>query len=629
MQAGILSEIKRAIEDIVISFKNPEKPAVKFKFRDLGFFFQFVRPVWKVGAFSIILAIAIACLNAIMPLSGKVFIDFVIMKNGFEGLTNVLSFLGIGSFAPTAISLLSSIEFVVPALLVLGITFGLARIVQGYLMTRYQQELTFNLETALFDRVLRFPLSFFKNKQTGYLVSRVSGDVDTLQYFFSNFVIQTTSNVFYVIFGILILLALNIKLVIVILCAIPIYLLINYFFSGRIRALSYRERETNAELSKDMQEVLSGVEVVKSYAAEEKEVNKVSQRMRNVIRARLSTMVLSSVSNSLATGIQYILVLAVMWIGAGEIMRGTMTIGDYVAFVSYSTLLLGSTNSLFFMYINFQPMFASMDRLKEMFTIVPEYERHSDKPLLKPERVAGKVEFNNVSFAYAEEPVLKNISFRVQPGKTVALAGPSGAGKTTLINLLFKLYMPQSGAIYLDGVDLKEIDHVWLRKQIGVVSQDIFLFNDTIENNIRYGKADATLEEVMDAAKKAHIYEDIMRLPDGYNTIVGERGTKLSVGQRQRVSIARAFIKNMPILVLDEPTSALDNETEMYLKQSLAELTKGKTTFIISHRMSLTDIADNVIVIEDGKIVQSGAPQELLKIEGLYNRYSSAISESS
>jgi subfamily B ATP-binding cassette protein MsbA len=200
----------------------------------------------------------------------------------------------------------------------------------------------------------------------------------------------------------------------------------------------------------------------------------------------------------------------------------------------------------------------------------------------------------------------------VLPGEAVALVGPSGVGKTTLINLLLKLYTPQSGAIYLDGVNLNEIDHAWLRKQIGVVSQEIFLFNDTIESNIKYGKTDASHGEVVEAAKKAQIHDFIMGLPNGYDTVIGERGAKLSVGQRQRISIARAFLKNSPLIILDEPTSAIDTETESSIKESLKNLVKGKTTFIITHRISLTDITDKIVVIEDGSIARAGTYQELI-----------------
>ncbi len=225
-----------------------------------------------------------------------------------------------------------------------------------------------------------------------------------------------------------------------------------------------------------------------------------------------------------------------------------------------------------------------------------------------------------MSFAYEADkaPVLQNVSFDVKPGETVALVGHSGAGKSTLVSLLLKLYIPKSGRITLDGIDMNELNHAWLRQQVSIVSQDIFLFNDTVENNIKYGRPDASKEDVIRAAQKAHIHEFVDKLPQGYETLIGERGTKLSVGQRQRISIARAFLKDTPILILDEPTSAIDPETEMYLKDSLDELMKGKTTFIISHRMSLTDIADKIVAIEDGRIAQIGTHEELAAKKGVF-----------
>jgi len=247
-----------------------------------------------------------------------------------------------------------------------------------------------------------------------------------------------------------------------------------------------------------------------------------------------------------------------------------------------------------------------------MFSIVPEYERHSRLPILKPQNLIGNITFEKVSFSYAENvPVIKNVSFEVRAGEAIAIIGPSGVGKTTLIDLILKFNIPQSGTICLDDHDLNDLDTLWLRKQIGIVSQDSFLFDDTIENNIKYGNASATIEEVIEVAKKAHIHADIEKLPKGYNTKVGERGVKLSAGQRQRVSIARAFLKNMPILILDEPTSSLDMQTEQYLKDSLRELTKGKTTIIISHRLTLIEIADKIIILKDGQIFQSGTYTEI------------------
>jgi subfamily B ATP-binding cassette protein MsbA len=611
---NLISTVKSVIE-------ASRPPAAKFNLRDMAFFFRFVRPVWTVGLISIVLVMVTTAISALLPLTSKVFIDFVILKTGYGGLESILRAAGLGAYAPWLIDNLGSVHFVVGCMIVAGVVYGLLHIIEGYLTSVYQQELTFNLQTSLFDHVLRFPMSFIKNKQTGYLMSRVSDDVNMMQYLFSDAITQLLSSAFYVIFSVAILLSLNARLAIVTALVIPVYMVIRCLFSSRIRALSYRERESNAEVSRNMQEALSGVEVVKSYAAERKEVGKVSLKLRDVMRTRIVRSMLMTLAGSFMRASMFVLLVIFMIIGAYDIQSGAMTIGDYVTIISYIVFLSNAVNMLYYTYLSLQPAFASMDRLKEMFGIAPEFEWDQKTPMKRLERVAGRVLFDDVSFAYnVNEPILKNVSFEVKPGETVALVGHSGAGKTTLVSLLLKLYVPQSGAIYLDGVNLNDIDHAWLRQQISIVSQDIFLFNDTIENNIKYGKPEATKEDIVRVAKKARIHEFIEGLPNGYDTLIGERGTKLSVGQRQRISIARAFLKDTPIIILDEPTSAIDPETEMHLKESLDELMHGRTTFIISHRMSLTDIADFIIVIEEGKVVEKGTQRELEAKEGLYNR---------
>lgn len=617
----IVDMFNNFIDSVKSVLQASRPPVTKFKLKDLAFFFQFVRPVWKVGLIGLILVMVTTGISALLPLTSKVFIDFVILKTGYGGLESILRIFGLGAYASSLINDLGSVYFVVGCMVAAGLIYGLLHILEGYLTSVYQQELTFNLQTSLFDHVLRFPMSFIKNKQTGYLMSRVSDDVNMMQYLFSDAVTQLLSSAFYVVFAVAILLSLNAGLAIITALVIPVYLVIRYIFSSRIRALSYRERESNAEVSRNMQEALSGVEVVKSYAAERKEVGKVSKNLRDVMKTRIIRSMLMALAGSFMRASMFVLLIIFMITGAHDIQSGTMTIGDYVTIVSYIVFLSNAVNMLYYTYLSLQPAFASMDRLKEMFGIAPEFEWDLKTPLKKLDRVRGSVVFNDVSFAYnVNEPILKNISFEVKPGETVALVGHSGAGKTTLVSLLLKLYIPQAGAIYLDGVSLNDLDHAWLRQQISIVSQDIFLFNDTIENNIKYGRPEATQEDVIRVAKKARIHEFIEGLPNGYDTLIGERGTKLSVGQRQRISIARAFLKDTPIIILDEPTSAIDPETEMHLKESLDELMQGRTTFIISHRMSLTDIANFIVVIEDGKVVERGTQQELERKEGLYNR---------
>lgn len=598
----------------------PKPAASKFKFKDVAFFFQFVKPVWKIGALSVLMVMMTTAISALLPMSSKIFIDFVIQKTGYTGVENFLGSLGLGTYAATVNEHLSSISFLILLMVIVGLANVVLNILESYFSSIYQQQMTFNVQTSLFDHVLRFPMTFIKSKQTGYLMSRVSDDVGMMQYLFSDAVTTIISNVFYLIFGVAILLSMNARLAVIIACVIPVYVAVRYLFSDRIRALSRKEREYNSEVSRDMQEAISGVEVVKSYAMEKKEVGKIALKLKSVIKTRIARSVLMSFASSFMSGTMYALTVVVMFFGAFDIQSGRMTIGDYVAFITYIMFLSNAVNMLYRTYLTFQPAFASMDRLKEMFDIASEFE-WDNKSMKTLDHVNGHVRFDNVSFAYSEsEPTLKNISFEVRPGETVALVGHSGAGKTTLVSLLLKLYVPQSGKITLDGVDLNELDHSWLRQQISIVSQDIFLFNDTIENNIKYGRPEASHEEVVRVAKKARIDKFIESLPNGYDTLIGERGTKLSVGQRQRISIARAFLKDTPLIILDEPTSAIDPETELHLKESLDELMKGRTTFIISHRMSLTDIANFIVVIEEGQIIERGTRKELESKEGLYNR---------
>jgi ABC-type multidrug transport system fused ATPase/permease subunit len=596
-------KIREYIKEIL---KKPA-PESNFRYRDVLFFAQFIRPVWKLGAISLALTIITTGLGSLLPLSSKVLIDFIIMKKGFQRVENLLKSLNLESIIPITKYFLESLNLIVLSMLIIGITIGLIGLIQRYLIFRFQQELTFNLQTTLFDHLLRFPMSFFKRKQTGYLMSRVSDDVEALQYLFSQSLSQMVTSIFYLFFGIAILFSLSVKLSLISISILPAYVFINYYFGGRLRNVSLNEMENTAQVSKDIQEVLSGVEVIKAYSTEEREVQKVSGKMRSVIHTRIKSTILSLLSNYSARASQLISTLLIMWFGAKEIIKGSMTIGDYVAFTTYVIYLANSINSLSMIHIMLQPIFASLGRLMEIFRLSPEFkDEEKPKSLAKLDKVNGEIKFENVSFSYDEgTTVLKNINFTVHPGEIIALVGPSGAGKTTLINLTLKFYTPQSGSIYLDGLDIKEISSKWLREQIGVVSQEVFLFNDTIEKNIKYGKPNATKEEVINVAKMANIHEDIESFANKYETEIGERGIRLSAGQRQRISIARAFLKNPPILIFDEPTSALDADTESLIKDSLKKLTGNRTTFIIAHRLSIIDIAHNILVLQKGKIVET------------------------
>ncbi|RLC10898.1 MAG: ABC transporter ATP-binding protein [Deltaproteobacteria bacterium] len=585
-------------------FKKPESRETQFRYRDILFFIPFVRPLWKLGVISLILTIVTTGLGSLLPLSSKVFIDFVIMKKGGQQVENFLVSIGLTSLIHPIQYILGSVNIVILLILIIGIIMGLIRIVQSIMTLRLQQEITFNIQTALFDRVLRFPMSVLKEKQVGYLMSRVSNDVSMLQYFFSSAVPQLLTNTLYFLFSFGILFTLSSRLSLILLGLLPVWGLINYFFASRVRAVSYKDMERQAQISKDMQEIFSGVEVIKTHVSEEREVAKLSVKIRNLFRTRIKTTILSSLSAHSMRASKLITTLLIVWLSVHEIEKGRMTIGDMTALMAYVIYLSGLAGSISGMFLTLQTVFAGIERLTEMFNVVPEFgSGATDNGQKTADVVRGDIRFENVSFSYKKDkPVLEDISFTVCSGDVIALTGASGAGKTTLINLLIKFNLPQSGSIYLDDYDLKELDTQWLRKQAGFVSQDIFLFNDTIEANIKYGKPSASQNAVIQAARDANIHNEIEKFQDGYRTMVGERGVKLSVGQRQRISIARAFLRDPRILLCDEPTSALDAETESVLKDSLKKLAQNRTVFMITHRMSVADIATRVFLLERGRV---------------------------
>ncbi|MEI7825670.1 MAG: ABC transporter ATP-binding protein [Chlorobiaceae bacterium] len=574
-----------------------------FRYGDILFFWKFVKPLWRLGLASLLLTVLSTALGSVLPLSVKVVVDCIIMKKGVTGIGVFFSSHHLAFLAGPAMHLAGSLNVMVITILIVGALIGLIGVIEKLISQRFQQEITFNAQTTLFEHVLRFPLSIIKEKQVGYLMSRVSGDVGMLQFFFSRALPQLMTNVFYCLFGFMILFALDRTIFLVLLWILPALFVVNYFFASRARAVSYREMERSAEVSRDMQEVISGAEVVKSSVAEKSAAEKVSGRLRELFSIRLYSTLLTTVSGSLTQTAKLVVTLIIVVLGVHGIERGAMTIGDLTTALAYVVSLSGKLTGISSTVLSFQSVFASMGRLMELFETVPENDVHADLSLVRPVEIKGTVEFSGVSFSYnTDKTVLDGISCIAHPGETIAIMGESGAGKTTLVNLLLKFHRPSSGTISIDGYDLQLLDTSWWRMHVGIVSQDVFLFNDTIENNIKYGSPEAGSDDVVRAAKLAHIHDDIMLLPQRYETKVGERGGAFSLGQRQRISIARAFLKDPAILILDEPSSALDSATEALLWESLGELAKNRTTFIISHRLSVAGIADRVFRLDGRKI---------------------------
>lgn len=573
--------------------RQPAKVDRDLQFSDLVFFLRFARPIWSVGVLALVATALVSAAKTVLPLSIKFLIDNILL--GETPLPDTL--------LAEAGGILSSLNILTVALLALGLFTGGMDLARNYWTARFREGYAFNLQTTLVEHVLSFPLSYFKSRQTGYIMSRLSDDVQILQYTFSQYLPQIIANALYVAFTLVILFILNLRLTLVVIAFIPLYLLVNAVFIRRIRAATHQERERQAYVSRDLQEVISGIDTVKSHAAEDREVRKVSGTLRNMVNARIRNTMLSALSEYFRIGTMSLMLIAAFWFGGNEVLAGGMTVGDFVAFAVYIVTFAPTVNTFFAFPVVMQPALTSAGRLRELFRMSGEAGTAPGTGGIAPADVQGLIEFSGVWFGYAEsDPVIRDATFVARPGETVAVVGRTGVGKTTLINLILRAFMPQRGTITLDKRDLSSLDPRWLRRQVSLVSQDLFLFHTTIEENICYSKPDATFEEVIGAARKAQIHEDIMQFSEGYGTIVGDRGTQLSVGQRQRVAIARAFLKDAPILILDEPTSALDLQTEDRIRQILRVLTRGRTTILISHRPSLLELADRVLTIEGGRV---------------------------
>ena len=489
-----------------------------------------------------------------------------------------------------------------------------------YFFAQVNERSTADIRVTLYRKLMSLPLIFYDQHRTGELISRITADVSLLQSTFSVTLAEFLRQVATLIIGTAIIGFMAPKLTGFMLATFPILVISGIIFGRYIRKLSKLTQDQLAASNVIVEETLQAVQAVKSFTSELFEIDKYSKALNKVVNTALRAAVFRGLFISFVVFVLFGGIVAVIWYGASLVQSGAITIGELISFILYTTLIGGSIAGLGDLYGQLQRAFGASERILSILDEESELDTTNTK-LRPPLSIQGNIAFQNVSFAYPSRPdvtVLKGIDLNIEPGEKVALVGHSGAGKSTITQLLLRFYQTNQGKILVDGRDIQSYDLTSYRQHIGIVPQEVLLFGGTIQENIAYGKQDATLEEIREAARLANALDFIESFPEGLQTLVGERGVKLSGGQRQRVAIARAILKNPEILILDEATSSLDAESESLVQQALDTLMENRTTIIIAHRLATIRKVDRIYVLRNGKIVESGTHDELYDLDQSY-----------
>ncbi|MBL6446170.1 ABC transporter ATP-binding protein [Fulvivirga sp. 29W222] len=474
----------------------------------------------------------------------------------------------------------------------------------------------FDLKNEIYAHYQSLPLSFYRRNNTGDLMNRISEDVSKVRMYLGPSIMYGLSMI--TLFSMLIpyMLSINLTLTLYALVPLPVLSVSIYYVNNIINKRSEEIQESQSSLSTFVQEAFSGIRVLKSFTRENDSIGKFSSESNEYRDRSLKLTKVQSLFFPLILGLIGLSTILTVYAGSAEVIKGTLTFGNIAEFIIYVNLLTWPVTSLGWISSIIQRAAASQKRLNEFLKV--ENDIVSTENLV--EELRGEIEFDHVDFVYPDSGIqaLKDVSFKVQPGQSLAIIGTTGSGKSTIANLISRMYDTSSGQIRIDGREVEKYNLISLRSQIGYVPQDVFLFSDTIYNNIAFGATDATEERILDAAREADVYNNIIEFPDGFNTRVGERGITLSGGQKQRVSIARAISRDPKILMLDDALSAVDTKTENTILNSMKRIMKGRTSLIISHRVSSAKLADKIIVLDDGYVLEEGTHDELMKINGMY-----------
>ncbi|GFR35863.1 ABC transporter ATP-binding protein [Thermobrachium celere] len=557
-------------------------------------FVKYYKPHIGLFILDMICAVLIAATDLIYPMITRRFINIIIPSKN--------------------ISLIFKLGIILFILYVLRMIF---EYIVGYYGHVLGVRMEYDMRRDMFSHVQTLPISYFDNTKTGQIMSRIVNDLNEISELAHHGPEDIFISSLMILGSFILLLRLNIKLTLIVFTVIPFMIYFTIKYNSKMRRNFRQIRESLADVNSRLEDSISGIRVVKSFTNEEYEIDKFDEGNNQFKYLRTKSVKYIGILHGGINFFSNISTLIALVAGGYYVSKGEILVGDLVAYLLYIGQFLQPIKRLAQFVEQYQRGMAGFKRFYEVMNIKPDIFDKDDAITL--DKVRGKVEFKNVSFSYNDKKtVLENINLKVEAGESIAIVGPSGVGKTTLCSLIPRFYDVDSGNIYIDDIDIKDIKLKSLRQNIGIVQQDVFLFAGTIRENIAYGKLDATDEEIINAAKAANAHDFIMELEDGYDTYIGERGVKLSGGQKQRISIARMFLKNPPILILDEATSSLDNQSEAIIQKSIEELSKNRTTFIIAHRLATVKNAKRIIVLTENGIEEEGTHKELMEKKGVY-----------
>ena len=575
---------------------------------------ELLRPHWKALAIGLIAVTGEGVANLLEPWPLKVVLDSLFQgKQGHGWLNRVLT-----NFAGT--DKMAMLKFACIGVLAIAALNAICSYLEKYLTTSVAQWVTHDLRSTLYSHIQKLSLAFHDEKRTGDLISRVTSDIDSIQSFITSSLLWTLINAITLVGMVGVMLYLNWRFTLIALSVAPPLFLVVYTYTRRIKKASRAVRKQEGEIVSVIQEVLTSIRVVKAFDREEYELRRLEEESLEGVEIALKARALKAKLAPIVSIIVAVGTALVLWFGAKLVLQQTLSAGAMVVFILYLGKMYKPMQELSKMTDAYAKALVGYERIQEIM----ETDRSiKDLPgSRKAKTLKGKIEFDHVSFHYEpESPILEDISFTIEPGQVAAIVGPTGAGKSTIVSLIPRFYDPISGIVKVDGIDIKRYTQRSLRQQISFVLQETLLFHGPVWQNIAYGKPGATRSEILHAAELANADEFIEKMPQRYDTIVGERGVTLSGGQRQRIAIARAVIRNTPLLILDEPTSGLDSASEKLVFEALDRLMEGKTTVVIAHRLSTIRKADFILVIKDGKIVERGTHDQLLAGGGVYAEF--------